>query len=147
MAEGLLRGLLAAHPQLKVGSAGTTAPDGLPAAPEAIVAARELGADLTRHRSRRVTAELLAEAALVVTMTREQADWLAQRFPTHADKMVTLGELARGQGNLDVLDPIGQPLAIYRQVAAQLRVLLSEARPALLARFEIPDVDGTREAV
>lgn len=134
MAEGLLASLLAPHPGFEVRSAGTAAPEGMPASPEAVAAARELGVDLARHRSRRVTAELLAEAALVVTMTQEQAGWLKRRFPPRADKVLTLGELARGQSNLDVADPIGQPLAAYRQVAVQLRVLLNEALPAILTR-------------
>jgi len=134
MAEGLLRGLLAPHPGFEVQSAGTAAPEGMPASPEAVVAARELGIDLTQHRSRRATAALLEAAALVVTMTPEQAGWLKHRFPPQAGKVLTLGELARGQSNLDVADPIGQRLAAYRQTAAQFGVLLREALPAILAR-------------
>lgn len=145
MAEGILRGLLDAHPRLTVRSAGTMAPDGLPATPEAVLAARELGADLTHHRSRCVTEDLLGQTALAVTMTREQADWLERRFPVYADKIVTLGRLARGQEHLDVVDPVGQPLSVYRQVAAQLRILLSESLPAILARTGIPENKHTRE--
>lgn len=145
MAEGLLRGLLESHPHVAVSSAGTIAPEGFPATPEAVAAAGELGADLAQHRSRRVTAELLEESALVVAMTREHSLWLKHRFPSQAAKVVTLGELARGQAGPDIPDPIGQPLAVYRRVAAQLRVLLGEARPAILEKIDMPGEPGERE--
>jgi protein-tyrosine-phosphatase len=134
LAEGLLRERLRRFPGFAVRSAGTSAPGG-GATPEAVSAARELGADLDTHRSRQVTAALMDEATLVVGMAREHAHWLRGAFPGQAGKVITLGELAAGPGGPDVSDPIGSGLATYRRIAQEIDRLLAAAEPEILRRL------------
>jgi protein-tyrosine phosphatase len=57
---------------LEVSSAGL-GPDGFAAEPAAIDAMAELGFELGSHRSRQLSAELLAESGLVLVMTKQHA--------------------------------------------------------------------------
>jgi protein-tyrosine phosphatase len=70
MAEAIARRL---RPDLEFGSAGTDAIDGHEATLEAIQAAAQAG-DLSAHRARRLTAELVAEADLVLAMEARHVD-------------------------------------------------------------------------
>lgn len=134
LAEALLRERLRRLPGFAARSAGTSAPGG-PATPEAAAAARELGADLSRHRSRQVTPALMAEASLVVGMAQEHARRLRAAFPDQAGKVATLGELALGPDGPDVPDPIGSDLDTYRRIAGEIDRLLAAAEPEILKRL------------
>lgn len=80
---------------VEVTSAGTEAVPGMPAAPEAVeVVRRELGLGL-EHRSRPLTAALLEQADLVLTMTREQSTLVTAQDPRALRRVFTLRELAR----------------------------------------------------
>lgn len=100
----------------EVRSAGIAAWPGDAATPAAVEVARELGADLDRHRSQRVSPELLDRATAVVAMTRMHADALAMQFPGAGPGPVLLC----GPGD-DLDDPIGGDLALYRACAAVIR--------------------------
>jgi protein-tyrosine phosphatase len=128
MAEGLFRRMIAerlAVPAedlpdkgLTVMSAGVFAAPGMPASEEAVAAAGELGADLTRHRSRPLTPELLHAADRVFTMTRSHAEAARQLAPGAADKIRPLNP------DGDVSDPMGSDVEVYRRCAEQIRSLL-----------------------
>lgn len=135
MAAGFLEQLWRDEVPATVLSAGTSAFPGTPAAPEAIAAARELGADIGRHRAREIDQALMDEATLVIAMTRSHAEWLQSRFPESGGKVLTLGELARGDAGPDIMDPIGYSLETYRQVAAEIHTLLKESRENIKARL------------
>lgn len=123
MAKGLFEHLLAEQgiADITCDSAGLFAADGEPAAENAIVACRELGVDLSAHRSRRLTKELLQSADLFVVM-----------MPNHAGALKSAGvppEKIKVLGG-GVGDPFGGDLAIYRasrdQILQALRQLLQE---------------------
>ncbi|MDQ2754348.1 MAG: hypothetical protein M3R71_02230 [Actinomycetota bacterium] len=61
---------LAEHAGLSAASAGFMG-EGQPAPPLAVEVMAERGIDISGHRSRQVTAELVADAELVLTMTRQ----------------------------------------------------------------------------
>ena len=115
MAEGLFR---ARGGEKKTGltaaSAGLFTQNGLPASPNAVTAARELGADIAGHRSRMLTPELVREARFLVCMTGAHYDRLCELFPDCADKIFTL--LPE-----DISDPFGGDLEIYRRAAAEIK--------------------------
>jgi protein-tyrosine-phosphatase len=108
-----------------VDSAGTLGIEGSPASREAIEALREVGVDLSDHRSRGVRAEDLRTADLVVAMTRDHLEFLAARHPHGDGERVLIRFFENGPDPdpdaPDLVDPMGQPLAFYR---AQLPVLM-----------------------
>jgi len=87
-----------------IASAGTWTEDGLPAHPKAIKAANGLGLDLSRHRSRMVKAEMMAEADLIVVMHQGHKEALQAEFPECRGRIALLGELA-GERALEIPDP------------------------------------------
>lgn len=81
--------------RLVVDSAGVHARDGDTAAEFTREIARMWGLDLDDHRSKPVGEDLLATAALVVTMSERQRDLLGARGPGLAGRCYTLPELTR----------------------------------------------------
>ncbi len=114
MAEGLFRahggeektGLIAA-------SAGLFTQDGIPASENAVTAAKELGADISAHRSRMLTHEMAQSARYLVCMTGAHYDRVCELFPDCADKVFTLTQR-------DVSDPFGGDLETYRRAASEI---------------------------
>ncbi len=96
-------------------SAGLAAMMGGEAAPEAVTVARELGADLSGHRSRPLTADLIAQADYLVAMTRGHLRALAECPVGQGGGPRLLG--ADGE---DVPDPIGCDEEVYRECARQI---------------------------
>jgi protein-tyrosine phosphatase len=108
-----------------VQSAGLAAYNGHGAAVEAIEVIEARGGSLRTHASRQVTAEIIARADLIVTMTSEHRDILLDHHPEAVDRVRLLH--ARGQ---DIDDPIGCDRETYRQTAQeiedQLEILLND---------------------
>jgi protein-tyrosine-phosphatase len=105
-------------------SAGVAAIEGEPASREAIAAMAELGIDLERHRAVLLTPEAVRQAGLVLTMTAAHRQYIHKLVPSQADKVFTLAEYARSDG--DVPDPFGQPLEAYRDCARKLVDLIGK---------------------
>ena len=91
MAEGFARDAFEkANADAVAKSAGLHA-DGGPANEKSVRAAQNLyGIDISTHRSRQVTEELLKEADHVVTMTEDQANFLKQVLPSLSNKISPL---------------------------------------------------------
>jgi protein-tyrosine-phosphatase len=106
--------------QIAVGSAGVSAYGGSSASKNAVLAMELEKIDLSAHKSRAAIAELLENAALVLTMTRAHLSYVKTTCP--AAKAFTLGEYAGSL--LDISDPFGGNLEEYRNCAAQIKVLL-----------------------
>ncbi len=136
MAAALARKILAqrwgldveklSHNDLEVVSAGIWATDGQKATPEAIRAAKKLGADLSQHRSQKLTIELINSADLIFCMTDFHVKEVRRMAPSAADR------LQRLDADLDILDPIGGGARIYQTTADRIqkaiRIRLNEAR-------------------
>ncbi len=138
MAEAIARGVLARtlnvpaadleRKGINVLSAGTYAMPGARATPQAVDAVREVGGDLTGHRSRPLTVELIHQADVIYTMGVGHAQAVRSLVPAAADKVDTLDPAG------DIDDPIGSDLAVYQQLAGQLTTLIErrlEERPIL----------------
>ena len=97
----------------QVESAGLAA-GGEPAARGAVAALAEWGIDLSAHRSRPVTREMLDQADLVVTMSFRHRDQL-ERLGVPSDRIYVLAAETGG-----IADPYGGDLAVYRRVRDQL---------------------------
>ncbi len=95
MAEALLRRRLAdAGVSATVSSAGLYE-GGAPATPDGVVAMGERGLDLSGHRSRTLTTEMVDQADLVVGMAREHVREAVLLRPPALAKAFTLKELVR----------------------------------------------------
>jgi len=101
-------------------SAGSFALPGARATPQAVEAVRELGADLSRHRSRPLTVELIHQADMIFPMSRSHAAAVASLVPSASEKTVTLDPTG------DIDDPIGGELKLYQALARHLSQLIDQ---------------------
>jgi len=92
----------------KVSSAGTWTQDGLPAMPDAIQNAEQLGLDIQSHRSRAITAEVLQGTDLILVMERGQKEALQSEFP-HKKAIIFLLSEAAENLSYDLPDPVLDP--------------------------------------
>ena len=134
LAEALLRRDLKARgfPEIDVGSAGTGAWDGAPASEGAYLVGLERGLDLSAHRARLLTRELVESADLVLTMARHHRARVEELGGE--GRVFVLGEYAGRDGDdAEVSDPFGGDLDVYRDTCAELEAL-SAAVTERLAR-------------
>jgi len=80
--------------KLQVASAGMAAVPGMKAADNAIRAVNERGIDLNEHRAQQLTEEMIKEADLVLTMTRNHKQQVLSMVPEAQDKVFTVKEYA-----------------------------------------------------
>ena len=120
MAEALLRARLAElRPAVHVSSAGLAALVGQPADPLAVALLAERGLDLSAHRARQVTPELVSAADLILVMEAAQQRHLELLAPSARGRVHRLG----GFGGFDIADP-------YRQGRRQFERTLSRSTAA-----------------
>ncbi len=121
MAEGLFRKYLAEklHYEVdrleelgyKVASAGILEMEGYPASAEAITACASKGIDISTHRSRRLSVQLVKESDYIFAMTRSHCEEVVKMWPNAQDRCVMLVE------NEDIVDPIGQSQEFFNNCA------------------------------
>jgi protein-tyrosine-phosphatase len=128
LAEGFARRLARElGTSLSVGSAGTFAVTGEPATLLAIRAGQRRGADLTAHRSRRLTRELLADTRLAVGMTPAHLDAIQYMAPGLRIALATdFLPLEDERHGVAVPDPFGGDEDRYAAVADVLESCVVE---------------------
>jgi|WetSurMetagenome_2_1015567.scaffolds.fasta_scaffold124231_2 protein-tyrosine phosphatase len=99
----------------RIGSAGTWAQPGKPAASGARILMADRGMDISRHRSRPVTLKLITSSDLILTMESGQKESLHIEFASATNKVFLLSEMT-GEV-IDVQDPINGTLTDYQDVA------------------------------
>ncbi len=116
MAEGLLKKYLAARiKDFEIGSAGIGTVNGLPPSAETInLMIKEEGVDVSAHRSRQLTREMIASADKIFVMEKMHQDWILHFFPEAGQKM----ELLTPTG---IPDPIRMSEAFYKNVFTVIR--------------------------
>ncbi|MCC6425335.1 MAG: Sua5/YciO/YrdC/YwlC family protein [Phycisphaerales bacterium] len=130
MAEGIAQSVLAEVPALavttRVHSAGISAGASQAATPEAVQALSEAGVrgsagqgPLAGFRSRQLTRTMVEQADVIYAMTRGHAQTVIAKYPFAADRVVLLDP-----AGMDVLDPIGGSMDLYRQTARRLGELI-----------------------
>ncbi len=100
---------------VRIESAGIFAADGSPASAGARAAMEKYGIDLSDHRAKTVTPELLEKCDLILTMTEGHKNAL---LPYAPEKVNTLCEFAGIPGNIG--DPYGGDANVYEECAAEL---------------------------
>jgi len=113
-------------------SAGLAAFEGDTASSFAVqVLSDEWGIDISSHRARKISREDITGSDLILTMTQGHRKALAEAYPEAADKIFTLKEYVMDLGknagsgrfadSLDILDPYGMPLNVYRECAREIK--------------------------
>ena len=95
-------------------SAGIAAANGHRASPEAVRAAKSLGANISQHRSRKLTPELIRRADMILCMTDLHVDVTRRLVPSAGRKVLRLD----AAGALP--DPIGGGEDVYGRTAIQI---------------------------
>jgi protein-tyrosine phosphatase len=110
-------------------SAGVQAAPGGAASEGAVEALSDLGLDLSDHRTRPLTPELLARADLVLCMGRSHLLRVAELLPPGEGPRLELFD----PGGVEIDDPFGGPVSRYRKVARLLQRIAGVRAAALLA--------------
>lgn len=132
MAEVMLRQAAEAAGvgKLEVSSAGIGAWEGAAASEGAYLVLLEQGLDLSSHRARLLTKELVDESDLILTMARSHLGRV--REMGGGARAHLLGEYAGRAGeSSEVRDPYGAELEQYRETHREL----AEMMPAVLSRL------------
>jgi protein-tyrosine-phosphatase len=140
LAEALLKRALHERgvEEVTVESAGTGAWDGAPASEGAYLVALERGLDLSGHRARLLTRELVEDAAMIFTMARHH------RARVHElggeGRVHVLGEYVGKTGEeAEVGDPFGGDLEVYRDTCGELEALIATVADRLAAEARRED--------
>ena len=115
MAEGLFKAL---NGEQKTGleaiSAGIFTNNGMSASENAVIAAKELGADISNHKSQMLNGDIVNDAKYLVCMTGAHYDQILLKFPNVSDKLFTLSPT-------DINDPFGGNIDEYRSCSMQIK--------------------------
>lgn len=142
MAEALLRARLTrdeARRDWQVISAGVWTVDGRAASAYAIEEMTWREIDMSGHRSRNITHEMMAEAGLVLAMTSRHVEALGAAFPAHAYKVYLFSEMM-GQTR-DIGDPYGGTRQEYAHTARELEQLVEDGYERIVALVEMAPGD------
>lgn len=93
-------------------SCGVEAREGLPAAPNSVKVVREVGGDLTAHRSQPMSEELVAWADRILCMELRHTQAARAMFPLAEGKLQLLGTFG---GTVEIDDPYGSWIFTYRR--------------------------------
>jgi len=92
-----------------------------PVPPEALGAAERHSVDLSAHRSRLVTVDLVRAADLIVVMEASQRRHLCERFGRSPSDVLVLGDFDSGPVDARTIrDPVDQNAQVYEQVYARI---------------------------
>jgi protein-tyrosine phosphatase len=89
--------------------------EGRHASEHAVTVMAERGVDITNHIARTITADEVAEADLILVMSREHKQIIHNTWPQYDWKVHRLSEMAGRRK--DVSDPYGGPIKEYRACA------------------------------
>lgn len=127
MAAGLLARHVGSEPGLNIQSAGIQGVDGKGAHPLALEEMRKRGVDLSDHRARTVSPDLLTKSDLILTMEQVHKFWIETRMPTVRGRVYLLGH---GR-NAEIHDPVNGAGPDFERVADQLDAFLMDWQHAL----------------
>lgn len=115
MAEGLFKDMDGEEKTgLEAVSAGIFTNNGMSVSENAVIAAKELGADISNHKSQILNENIVNDAKYLVCMTGAHYDQILLKFSNASDKLFTLLPT-------DVDDPFGGNIDDYRKCATQIK--------------------------
>ena len=108
-------------------SAGIAAVEGEPPEPLAQALMRERGLDVSGHRARQITAELITQFELVLVMEESQKRAVEHLYPEARGRVQLLGRF----GKFEIPDPYGKTRAEYEKVLELIERGIEEYERAL----------------
>ena len=135
MAEGIFKEKLKTinENNIKVSSAGISAIEGQRANEKAIKVLKEKGIDISSHRAKQLTNEMIKQSDLILTLTLSHKKLISEYFPNSINKIFTLKEYGQkindeksDRNNLDIADPYGMDYNVYKQSMMEIEVELDK---------------------
>jgi len=126
MAEYIFRHRIGQDAPWRVSSAGVYALDGSPPSPASVQALADWNMDLTPHRSRMLTQEIVDQSELIVVMTSGHKRDILDQWPEAAPKVRVITEFSVSGKAVDVADPIGLSTHVYRKTRDQIDEAISD---------------------
>lgn len=132
MAEGLLKHALASQSaplrSLKIVSAGVSTRNGDTVSENAVIALKKTGIDISGHRSRQITQEVLDQAIAVFGMTESHRSIIQLKALPAPRHLYLFREFMPPPAEHEICDPFGGPLKAYESARDEM----VEAIPSLL---------------
>ncbi|MEO0112156.1 MAG: low molecular weight protein arginine phosphatase [candidate division WOR-3 bacterium] len=134
MAKGILENYLKDYPVF-IYSAGTTALKNSPPSSYAEKALKEIGIDISDHRSRQVDEKMVVQADLILCAEKNHIYYLETFYPEYKDKIFLIKGYPNKNGE-DLLDPIGLDYDVYLRVRDELMIALKNVAEDIKERFD-----------
>lgn len=144
MAEGILKKMLEGRTKgdskFNIISAGIYALPGMNSTYEAILAASELGVDISQHKAHQLREDLVKKADLILVMSHTHKDYILKKFPFAHNKVFLFKKYAQRSEfkniqskdeDYEIVDPLGKPIDFYRAVAIELGTELEKIIPEI----------------
>jgi protein-tyrosine-phosphatase len=134
MAVGVMKKLLPAKIRsfFRISSAGIYAVDGLRASPYAIEVCRDDQIDISAHRSKRLTEEMVRGSDLLLTMELVHKHYIINSLHGTSKKVYCLREYLKDSSEdmqLSIPDPVGSTREVYRKVFYEIKYELLRTVP------------------
>ena len=135
IAEGIFKEKLKTinEKNIKVSSAGISAVEGQPANEKSIKVLKSKGIDISLHRSKQLTDDMVNGSDLILTMTLSHKKIIKECFLNSINKVFTLKEYAQiisnekiYRNNLDIADPYGMDYNVYDQSMREIETELDK---------------------
>lgn len=124
MAEAMLKNKIEKDDKLKgkleVCSCGTFAEDGDTSTQEAIDVMEEYGIDLKTHRATNIASSKIKDMDVILCATNSHKMMVLRMYPELKSKVYTMKEYIGETEDLDIKDPWGYNIAVYRMCAAEI---------------------------
>lgn len=125
--------------RVEVVSAGTSAREGEPASAGSIEVTRAQGIDLSGHRARRATREIVGDATLTFVMEPHHRDAL-EAMGAPVARTFLLSEFPKpGEPGLAVFDPFGASTEAYEECWRRIRLHVRRLAPFVREQIGLAD--------
>ncbi len=132
MAADFLREMLKEKKEIRIDSCGTIFSSFSGPTSQAIKIMKEYGIDISSHKTKSLSKDLIDGADLILVMERKHRKRVRELNPEAKNKTFLLKEFAPDKENLEIRDPIGLSDRVYKEIAEEIKGTLQEALPGIL---------------
>jgi protein-tyrosine-phosphatase len=115
MAEGILTKRLGKKSAARASSSGTHALEGNPASEFSVIASAEKGIDISGHRARMLTPDMIEENDIILCMERSHVEQVLSLDISAHERVFNLADFSDGGRLRNIADPYGCSLREYRE--------------------------------